>query len=191
MSADTLIRHYFNAFNERRFAQGAALFASESRFAWIPFGDPRQGEDGYRDFIERWAGAFPNAQLRIEHVEQRGDRGCEVRVLVTGTHAGSLELGIYRFEPTQATIAVRARQVIEFEGEQIVYTSLSMDTQELMRQLTTLDTRALDAQLERIVRLQSALREAGTDTQRVRDVADQLGREIDVARHMLRPYYHR
>lgn len=191
MSVDTLIRHYFNAFNERRFAQGAALFAPESRFAWIPFGDPRRGEEGYRDFIERWVAAFPNAQLRIERVEQRGDRRCEIEVLATGTHAGTLDMGVYCFKPTQITIALRARQVFEFEGEQIVYTSLSMDSQELTRRLTTLDAGALETHLARIVQLRSAIAEAVSDERRLREVAEQLGRELDAARRILRPYYSR
>jgi predicted ester cyclase len=191
MSADRLVRHYVDSFNERRFADAAALFAPDSRFTWIPFSDPRQGQDGYAEFVERWGAAFSQAQLRIERVEQRGDRMCEVNLLATGTHIGTLVMGVFHFTPTHTNIAVPMKHVFEFVDESIVYASLSVDSQELVRQLTTLNLSALDAHLGQIVGLRSELATANGDDRRLTELADRLGRELDAARRLVRPYYRR
>jgi hypothetical protein len=191
MSADRLVRHYVDCFNARHFAQAAALFAPHSRFTWIPFSDPRHGPDGYAEFVERWGAAFARAQLGITRVEQRGDHACEVNLLATGTHIGTLVMGVFQFTPTQADIAVPMRHVFEFAGEAIVYASLSVDSHELVRQLTTLNLTALDAHLEHIVRLRSELGAVHGDDRRVAELADRLGGELDAARRLVRPYYRR
>lgn len=141
--------------------------------------------------MERWGAAFSHAQMRIEHVEQRGDRMCEVDLLATGTHIGTLVMGALHFTPTHAQIAVPMRHVFDFVDEKIVYGSLSVDSQELIRQLTTLNLPALDAHLDQIARLRSELAGVNSDDRRLTELADRIGRELDAARRLVRPYYRR
>jgi len=69
-----------------------------------------------------------------------------------------------------------------------VFSSLSLDMQELIQQLTVIDYAALMRHLDRIVDLRLELGEAG-DADRRRDVAQRLGRELDATRHVIRPYF--
>jgi hypothetical protein len=190
LSADDLIRRYVDGFNARRFGDVAELFGTDARFAWIDFADPKPAREGFREFVERWAGAFLHSRLRIEHVEPRGASLVEVDLLATGTHIGTLDMRMYHFEPTQVKVALPVRQLFEFTDAQIAYTSISVDLQQLVRQLTTLNVSALDSHLEEIGRLRSEL--AGqAEEGRVRELAERLGRELDAARRILRPYYRR
>jgi hypothetical protein len=105
LSANDLIWRYVDGFNTRRFADVAALFGTDARFAWIDFADPKPAQEGFREFVERWGGAFLNSHLRIERVAPRGGGLVEVDLLATGTHIGTLDMRMYHFAPTQLTIA--------------------------------------------------------------------------------------
>jgi len=66
---------------------------------------------------------------------------------------------------------------------------VSVDAQEIVRQLTRLDLAALDAHLDQIVRLRAELTDAPPGDGRLRELTERLGRELDAARHVLRPYF--
>jgi hypothetical protein len=190
--SDRIIRYYYDALNERRFADAARLFADDSRFSWVPFRETQAGQAGFREFIDRWGSAFPNAQFRIAHVEQPAEWTCDVDLVASGTHIGSLDAGIYQFKPTSHNVAIPMRQRFEFDGrERITYTSVSMNVQELIAQLSALDFARFDEYMAEMTRLHATLAAAKDDPARWQEAVERLGRYLDAARHALRPYYHR
>lgn len=73
---------------------------------------------------------------------------------------------------------------------QITFSSLSFDTHDLIRQLAAVDDAQLMACLERIRQLDDLAGVHG-DAERRQDVLDRLGRELDAARNVVRPYFRR
>ncbi len=182
------IRAYYACFNERRVADAAALFTSGAIVQQMPFSLER-GARAYVLFAKTWIRAFPDAVLTIEQITPRGDTLSEVDLRLTGTHGGALELGAFgTFKPTGARTALRMRELLDWRDGQIVFASLSVDVQDLVQQLTTVDYTALMQHLDQIGRLHTELTAADDPNQR-REVTQRLGRELDRTRHVVRPYF--
>ena len=134
--AHLLIRKHYDYFNQRRFAEGADLFSEDCVLEHPPFGQTRRGRDGYLELVNLWIGAFPDSQLQIDHVEQRGDTICEVDLIGTGTHRGDFDMGGYGvFKATGVETTLRFRELLEIRVGQITYSSLTFDVHDLIRQL--------------------------------------------------------
>jgi predicted ester cyclase len=137
VTAHLLIREYYACFNERRFDDAADLFTNDAVLERPPFGTFRNGGEGYIHVAQRWVNAFPDAVVRIDHVEQRGDTICEVDLVMTGTHNGDLDLpGQGLFKATGRTVALRVSEVLEIRARKITYGSISFDELDLVRQLS-------------------------------------------------------
>ena len=137
MTAHLLIREYYACFNERRFADAADLFTGDAVLERAPFGTFRNGGDGYIHMAQRWVNAFPDAVVRIDHVEQRGDTICEVDLVMTGTHSGDLDLpGHGLFKATGRTVSLWVSELLEIRARKITYGSISFDELDLVRQLS-------------------------------------------------------
>jgi len=189
---DGLIRQYYDCFNQRRFQDGVALFARDAVVEHPPFHHAQQGSEAFLEFGAMWVEAFPDGQLRIDQVEQRGDTICEVNLVATGTHQGTLKLGAYGvFKPTHAQLNLRLRQLFEVRFERITFSSLSIDVQGLVPQLARVDFPALLELLDRLNELRVAMVDAGSDERALSELADRLGAELDAARHALRPHFAR
>jgi len=135
-AAHLLIRKHYDCFNQRRFADGADLFAEDCVLEHPPFGQTRYGRQGYLDLVNECVRAFPDGHLQIEHVEQRGDTICEVDVIGTGTHKGEFNMGGYGvFKPSGVKTTLRFRELIEIRGGKITFSSITFDPHDLMRQL--------------------------------------------------------
>ena len=131
-----LIREYYACFNERRFRDAADLFAVDAVLEHPPFGPPTRGGDGYLQFAQMWASAFPDGTMTIDRVEQRGDTICEVDLVATGTHTGDVDMGTYGvLKATGGRATLRCRELLEIRAGKITYASLSFDVHELIRQL--------------------------------------------------------
>jgi predicted ester cyclase len=131
-----LIREYYACFNERRFSDAAELFSTDAVLEHGPIGQRQHGGTGYIHFAEMWVQAFPDASLKILHVEQHGDTICEVDLLGTGTHQGTFDIGpAGMFKATGAHATLRFRELLEIRVGKITYSSLSFDLHELIQQL--------------------------------------------------------
>jgi ketosteroid isomerase-like protein len=133
-----LIRRYYEFYNERRFQEGAELFAPDAVIEHAPFGKllPRGGA-GYIDSAERSVRAFPDAWIEVLGVEKHGETTYDVDLVASGTHQGVLDLGVYgRFEATGVRVKVRHREVLEIRNGKITYASVTLDVHDLITQLT-------------------------------------------------------
>jgi predicted ester cyclase len=137
VAAHLLIREYYACFNERRFADAADLFTSDAVLARPLFGTLNNGGDGYLQLAELWVKAFPDATVRIGHVEQRGDTICEVDLTLTGTHTGDLNLpGHGLLKARGETVTFKLVEVLEIRARKITYSSVTFDVAELIRQVS-------------------------------------------------------
>jgi len=188
--AERLIRDYYASFNARRLADAQRMFAAGALMEAPPFSAAQDAARSYERFTRLWLAAFPDAYLDVENVVRRRDTLFEVNLVATGTHADLLDLGAYgRFKPTSARTTLRLRELLELRDDQIVYSSVSLDVQDLTRQLTSVDYHALDVHLDRIQRLRTQLAAAGDDSEAKRQIAERIGRELDAARLVVRPWF--
>ena len=186
-SRTSLIERYYECFNTRRFSDAAALFADDAQVEFSP-GAPWVGPAGYSRFADTWIAAFPDATLAIESVNWRSEKVCEVYLRASGKHTGTFEFGRFRFQPTWATAVLHIRELLDVENGRITASMISLDFNNLVRQLALIDYEDVLARLERIAALRDELSRATTDDIR-RDVTRRLGNELDGARKALRPHF--
>jgi len=133
-----VIRQYYESYNARRFADGAALFAEDAVLDHAPYGRlGTRGPAGYLESAERSVVAFPDAQIEVLAVDAHGETTFDVDLVATGTHRGTLDLGTYgRFEPTRVFVRVRHRELLEIKDGLITLASVTLDVADLVAQLT-------------------------------------------------------
>jgi len=188
--SETQIRTYYSCFNERRFRDAAAMFTSDAVVLHVPFGQHERGARAYLRFTETWIRAFPDAVLIPQQIKSRGETLWDVDLRASGTHLGALELGLFgTFKPSGAETTLHVRELLDLRDGQIVYSSLSLDIQALIQQLTIVDDKILLAHLDRIGELRGDLVRVADNPSRRREVIQRLGRELDATRHVVRPHF--
>ena len=187
--AESLIRQYYACFNERRLSDLAAWFDDDAIVEHMPRRPPQRGGEGYLQFVNAWVAAFPDAALTIERIVPRGMHTHEVTLLAKGTHKGGLELGGWIFRPTGACVSLHLREVLEVRDNKVVFSTVSFDLQQMIEQLTRVDSPNLLKHLAHLQDLGAQLQAVQDDAAHTRDVLDRIGRELDAARHIVRPYY--
>lgn len=134
--AHLLIREYYKAFNERRFADAADLFTVDATIQHRPDGVVLRGPDGYLESARATLAIFPDIQIQILHVEQRGDTIVEVDLSATGTHRGDWNMGALGvLKASGAPITVRHREMLEIRGGKITFSSITYNLQEFVGSL--------------------------------------------------------
>lgn len=188
-TAADLIQTYYEAFNERRWEQAVACFAPDAAVDHLPMTRQQPGPVGYLEFVERWLEAFPDATFTIESISSPDAIIQNVHLQARGTHTGLLEFGGRTFRPSGVTVCLRIRELLQIRDGVIVFASLSFDMQDIVRQLTRVDSAALLRRLERLRALGDELDRVQNDEERARGVIDRIGLELDGARQVVRPYY--
>jgi SnoaL-like polyketide cyclase len=183
-----LIEQYYRCFNERRLADAAALFTDDAEIEFAP-GKPEHGGQGYLRVAQAWLRAFPNAHVIVERIERRNDTVSEVYLVGTGTHRDTLEFGVYRFKASGTDAVLHIRELLDVQNGKITASAVTIDTNDLIGQLTQIDYIELGKRLDRICGLRDALARAGGDTERRRELANQIGFELDAARRTVRPHF--
>jgi predicted ester cyclase len=185
------IREYYACFNERRFADAAAMFTDDAVIEQVPFQCRERGGAAYRLFADIWTRAFPDAHVAIEDITERQPAAVEVQLVAYGTHTGNLAMGGCVFKPTGVKATLRMRELLEFNGSRITASFVSFDLQELARQLSRVDETQLLMHLSRLRYMEDQLRGAALDSERRLALVDSIGRELDAARQVVRPYFAR
>ena len=190
--SERLIREYYACFNERRLRDAAMLVAPDATVERPPFTPSTGGRDVLVEFTGKMLHAFPDARLTIQAIEQRGENLFEVECLASGTHLNALDLGPYGvFKPSRTPTTLHLRELLEIVDDKIVYSSLSFDVQDLVHQLANIDYTALKARLDTIHQLRERLENPPSDRASQRELTERLGRELDAARLIIRPWFRR
>jgi predicted ester cyclase len=185
------IRAYYACFNERRFADAAAMFTEDAVLEQVPFQRRERGGAAYPQFAELWTTAFPDMLVTIEEMADCAGGAIEVQLSAKGTHTGKLTRGGCVFKPTGAETALPLRELLEFHGDRFSASFVSFDFQQLADQLTRVDEPQLLAHLARLGSLEEQLRGAPPASPQRRRLVDSIGRELDAARRVVRPYFTR
>jgi hypothetical protein len=186
-AAAELIRCHYQHFNQRRLEDAARAFDADARIEDVT-GRVERGPEGYRRFAAAWLSAFPDARLTVQSITRRAGALYDVDLVVSATHTGTLALGSTRLRPAGVRLELRARELLEVKDGRFHLASVAFDVQDLIRQLAPVDTVALLQHVERIHQLGRQL-SAEKDAARQRELLDRLGRQLDQARHVVRPYF--
>ena len=133
--ADThlLIRGYYLAFNERRFNDAADLFTADAVIQHRPDGVTQSGPEGYLESSRATIAIFPDIQIEILHVEQRGDTIVEIDLSAIGTHTGDWNMGALGvLKASGQSMTIRHREMLEIRGGKITVSSITYNLQEFV-----------------------------------------------------------
>ena len=126
-----LIRRLYELFNDRRFAEGAMMFVDGGEGVKHPL-----RRDGYIPFANGWVGAFPDASMTVVSIQPDGDE-YDVHVVARGTHLGDLTIASGDvLRPSKRPLRIDVRDKIRFAGDRISSSAVSLDVDDLTRQLT-------------------------------------------------------
>lgn len=188
---ESAVRLFVDCFNQRRLDAAAALFAPDAVITPVSNRPFERGGAGLMQLAGIWLAAFPDATLTVEDVISRDERFYEAQLAGSGTHAGVLDLGSLSFRPTGVAARLNLRALFEVRDGLITYCSLSFDVQELVEQLTIVDSAKILEHVERIRKEGERLAAARGHAARCREIVQRLGFEIDAARQAIRPYFKR
>jgi len=191
MLGHELIREYYACFNERRFADAAAMFTSDAVLEQVPFQCRERGPAAYGRFADLWTGAFPDLRVTIDAVATPKPGAVEVQLVAAGTHMGDLAIGGCVFKPTGITTTLHLRELLEFRDTRFAASFVSFDLQELANQLARINDTQLLMHLSRLRYMEDQLRSAPPESPRRLALIESVGRELDAARHVVRPYFTR
>ncbi len=187
-AAQQLIRAHYDDFNARRFDALLGRFAADAQIEHTS-GRVGQGPGEYAHFLDRFLDALPDARAQLQDIFPKGRGFYDVRVRATGTHTGTLVFGTWSFKPTGFDVRLPARELFQVVDGRFAFASVSFDLHDLVAQLTSVDTPSLVQHATRIHQLVEQLVQAEDSPLRKRELIDRIGRELDAARHVVRPYF--
>jgi SnoaL-like polyketide cyclase. len=188
LAADlAIIRSHYADFNARRLDAAAARFHADARIEQVT-GQVASGPDGFLLLARQWLSAFPDAHLTIEAIRPVGAGLYDADLVAEATHTGTLTFASWEFRASHVHVRIPAREFFQIENGQFRLTSVSFDLHDLVRQLAAVDTTKLLQHIARLHQLgeRLALEESAV---KQRELIDRLGRELDAARHVVRPYF--
>lgn len=134
-----LARRSIDLWNARDFDQVASVAAENVECVSVPFNATFQGPEGYREFMQNWATAFPDGRIEVKRVIA-DENGAVIEYTGRGTNTGPLTMG-----PT-GTIPATGRRgelalcdVLDIERGKIRRMRSYFDSATLMRQLGVME----------------------------------------------------
>lgn len=94
-----IVRTPYEAFNDRDFERVSAIVAPDAMVANVVTGERYEGPAGFRQYLQTWASAFPDARLEITNIVA-GEHGAAVEFTGKGTNTGPLMTPIGEIPPT-------------------------------------------------------------------------------------------
>lgn len=188
VSPEELCRTYYAAFNARRLTDAAAFFAADARVQLLGV-QVLRGPEGYLTLARAWLEAFPDATATVTQIRQQSAGLWEAELSVSGTHRGTLQFGPWIFRATELPVTFSMRELLHVEDGCLRGSTLSLDSQDLVRQLVKVDVVRVVERLDRIRQLGAQLAECAADVAKQRELLERLGAELDMARHLVRPYF--
>jgi steroid delta-isomerase-like uncharacterized protein len=141
-----LARLAIESFNARDFDRAVRVAANDIECVLIPFNATRHGQQGFRDFFQNWATAFPDGQCEIRRVIA-DEHGAVIEYIGRGTQTGPLQGPGGTIQPTGRRAEVPFCDVLEIERGQIRRQRSYFDGATMMRQLGLLPESASGGQM--------------------------------------------
>ncbi len=129
-----VVRAHYALFNKRDFDQAAILNAPDATWVNVATGETFRGPEGYRQFVQGWATAFPDARVEVTRLVA-DEEGAAAEFIGRGAHNGPLKGPAGEVPPTGRAIEMPFCEVFRMKEGKVAGVRLYFDTATLMRQL--------------------------------------------------------
>jgi steroid delta-isomerase-like uncharacterized protein len=125
-----IVQAAYDAFNRKDMKALAGMAAPDAKAMSIGFGK----EFGFLEYMQNWATAFPDGQIRVTNFIEQGNR-IVAEFIGTGTHTGPLETPMGKLSPTKQCVEMRFADVVELRNGKIAAVRNYFDGASFMQQL--------------------------------------------------------
>lgn len=137
MQMETLVRRYYELFNQRKLDEAERFVDPQAVFTYPVGKEHLIGRAGYRELTRRWLEGFPDARIEITGVHMPDSRSVATNWIGHGTHVGTFELpGFPALPPTGRSTHLPMREIVTIEDGRIIASRMEFDAEELMRRLS-------------------------------------------------------
>ncbi len=137
MSAENnagLARKLYDAFNRKDYDHCLALVTEDVEAVLIPFGQTFRGREGFRDFLQGFAEAFPDIRIQVTNQVAAEDQVVN-EFTARGTHTGTLLTPAGAIPPTGRIVDFTVCEVYQIKNGKFASVRNYQDAASLMRQL--------------------------------------------------------
>ena len=134
----SLVREVYDAYNDRNFDRAAELVTDDYEWTMIPTGDTFRGPDGMRQYLQTWAGGFPESRVEITNVIIGEDQAA-VEFTGRGVHSGTLRTPAGDIPASGKQVQLQFCDVFQIRDGKLAGGRTYFDMASLMRQLGLMD----------------------------------------------------
>jgi steroid delta-isomerase-like uncharacterized protein len=129
-----IARTAYEAYNQKDFDRAAALAAENAQWTNMATGETFYGPEGFRQYLQAWATAFPDSILEITN-QVADEDGVATQFTGRGSHAGPLHGPAGVIPPTGRSVEISFCEVMTMQDGKIVRAQLYFDLATMLRQL--------------------------------------------------------
>jgi predicted ester cyclase len=124
------VREMYEAWNGKDLDRCASYAHPDARMTNVPFG----AELGFREYIENWARAFPDGEIKVTNLVSQGDR-VVAEFTGSGTHTGTLKGPSGDLAPTGRRVDMSFVESYRFRGDKLAEGRIYFDAFTFFTQL--------------------------------------------------------
>jgi steroid delta-isomerase-like uncharacterized protein len=129
-----LARSFYEAYNNRDFDRVTSCIAEGAEWTNVATGQSFRGPDGYRQYLQSWATAFPDSTCEVTNLFSGGD-WVLVEFTGRGTHSGPMHGPMGEIPPTGRHVESKFCDVYQFRDGKVVSGRTYFDAASLLGQL--------------------------------------------------------
>jgi steroid delta-isomerase-like uncharacterized protein len=130
----SVVRAHYDAFNRRDVEKSKTLVTDDVKFTNIPFNVDFTGPKGYREYLDNWTTAMPDAKVEIVNVIANAD-WVAVEFVGRGKHTGPLAGPDGPISATYKQLDMKFCELLRLRDGQIAEARVFFDAATMMRQL--------------------------------------------------------
>lgn len=131
------VEQFNEAFNARDWEGAAALCTPGVELIAVPTGQPLHGAEGVTQFLQGWAGAFPDGKVETTRIIA-DDSNVVMEFTGRGTHGGPLQTPAGEVPATGKPLTLQFCQFLELEDGKIARARLYFDAMSMLGQIGVL-----------------------------------------------------
>lgn len=129
-----IARRLFEAFNDRHIEDGIGLVSEDLLWRDLPLDLTLGGKGGYRQWVEGWLAAFPNARVEMGNIVEN-EGWVAVEGIARGVQSGMMVLPGREVGPTGRAVELPFSLVMQIVRGRIFRARIYYDAATLLRQL--------------------------------------------------------
>jgi len=130
----SVVRAYYDAFNQRDMDKNLALVTDDVKWMNIPFNVNFSGRTGFREYLENWTKGMPDCKVEIVNVIA-GEEWTAVECIGRGTHTGPLAGPQGMIPATHKKLELKFCELLQVKDGQIALAHVYFDAATMLRQL--------------------------------------------------------